>query len=92
MMLQLEKEVGPSPGVWPSLRLILLASWLNLLLLFILWALHFAFAGEKDTVNFVCAFKLLSPWCGIFRTAFQVHFLLSYPWPSFWPSPSMNSL
>ncbi|PBL03688.1 hypothetical protein ARMGADRAFT_27988 [Armillaria gallica] len=35
MMLQPEKEVGPSPGVWQSLRSILLASWLNFLLLFI---------------------------------------------------------
>ncbi|KAK0450122.1 Sodium/calcium exchanger protein-domain-containing protein [Armillaria borealis] len=54
MILQPEKEVGPSPGVWQSLRSILLASWLNLLLLFIpvSWALHFAFAGEKDTVIF----------------------------------------
>ncbi|KAK0469840.1 calcium/proton exchanger [Desarmillaria tabescens] len=30
-----EKVIGPSPGVWQSIRSILLASWLNLLLLFI---------------------------------------------------------
>ncbi|KAK0485145.1 calcium proton exchanger [Armillaria novae-zelandiae] len=53
-MLQPEKEVGLSPGVWKSLRSILLASWLNPLLIFIpvSWALHFAFAGEKDSVIF----------------------------------------
>ncbi|KAK0223167.1 calcium/proton exchanger [Armillaria fumosa] len=58
MMLQPDKQVGPSPGVWQSLRSILLASWLNLLLLFIpvSWALHFAFAGEKDTIIFLLAF------------------------------------
>ncbi|PBK75605.1 calcium/proton exchanger [Armillaria solidipes] len=63
IMLQPEKEVGPSPGVWQSLRSILLASWLNLLLLFIpvSWALHFAFAGEKDTVIFVCSFLAIIP-------------------------------
>ncbi|SJL09589.1 uncharacterized protein ARMOST_12969 [Armillaria ostoyae] len=62
-MLQPEKEVGPSPGVWQSLRSILLASWLNLLLLFIpvSWALHFAFAGEKDTIIFVCSFLAIIP-------------------------------
>ncbi|KAK0485147.1 calcium proton exchanger [Armillaria novae-zelandiae] len=63
MMLQPEKAVGPSPGVWQSLRSILLASWLNLLLLFIpvSWALHFAFAGEKDTAIFVCSFLAIIP-------------------------------
>ncbi|KAK0193737.1 calcium/proton exchanger [Armillaria mellea] len=62
-MLQPEKTIGPSPGVWQSLRSILLASWLNLLLLFIpvAWALHFAFAGEKDTVIFVCSFLAIIP-------------------------------
>ncbi|PBK75582.1 calcium/proton exchanger [Armillaria solidipes] len=63
MILQPEKEVGSSPGVWQSLRSILLASWLNLLLLFIpvSWALHFAFAGEKDTIIFVCSFLAIIP-------------------------------
>ncbi|KAK0223148.1 calcium/proton exchanger [Armillaria fumosa] len=63
MMLQPEKEVGPSPGVWQSLRSILLASWFNLFLLFIpvSWALHFAFDGEKDTVIFVCSFLAIIP-------------------------------
>ncbi|KAK0204744.1 calcium/proton exchanger [Desarmillaria ectypa] len=53
-MLTPEKEIGPSPGVWQRL---------NLLLLFIpvSWALHFAFAGEKDTVIFVCSFIAIIP-------------------------------
>ncbi|KAK0235836.1 calcium proton exchanger [Armillaria nabsnona] len=63
ILFQPEKEVGQSPGVWQSLRSILLASWLNLLLLFIpvSWALHFAFAGEKDTIIFVCSFLAIIP-------------------------------
>ncbi|PBL03712.1 calcium/proton exchanger [Armillaria gallica] len=62
-ILRPEQEIGPSPGVWQSLGSILLASWLNILLLFIpvSWALHFAFAGEKDTVIFVCSFLAIIP-------------------------------
>ncbi|KAG7451115.1 calcium/proton exchanger [Guyanagaster necrorhizus] len=62
-MLTPEKAIGPSPGVWKSIRSILLASWLNLLLVFIpvSWALHFAFAGEKDTIIFVCSFLAIIP-------------------------------
>ncbi|KAK0469857.1 calcium/proton exchanger [Desarmillaria tabescens] len=73
-MSTLEKVIGPLSGVWKSIRsillalftrLILLASWLNLLLPFIpvSWALHFTFAGdwEKDTVIFVCSFLAIIP-------------------------------
>ncbi|KAK0500546.1 Sodium/calcium exchanger protein-domain-containing protein [Armillaria luteobubalina] len=63
LILQPSKEVGPSPGVWQSIKSILLASWFNLFLLFIpvSWALHFAFAGEKDTVIFVCSYLAIIP-------------------------------
>ncbi|PBL03704.1 hypothetical protein ARMGADRAFT_1070209 [Armillaria gallica] len=63
MMLQPEKEIGPSPGVWSSIKAILLLSWLNILLLLIpvSWALHFAFAAEKETIIFVCSFLAVIP-------------------------------
>ncbi|PBL03717.1 calcium/proton exchanger [Armillaria gallica] len=63
MTLTPKQEIGLSPGVWQSIRSILLASWLNLLLLFIpvSWTLHFVFAGEKDTVIFACSFLAIMP-------------------------------
>ncbi|KIY72360.1 calcium/proton exchanger [Cylindrobasidium torrendii FP15055 ss-10] len=61
--MQPEKPVGPAPTVLQSLRTIALSSWLNILLAFIpiSWAMHFVFAGEKDTLIFVFAFLAIIP-------------------------------
>ncbi|KIJ67078.1 hypothetical protein HYDPIDRAFT_38504 [Hydnomerulius pinastri MD-312] len=61
-LLQPEKKIGPPPTVWRSIRAIILASWLNVLLVFIpiSWALNFALP-QQHTIIFVCAFLAIIP-------------------------------
>ncbi|KAH7906844.1 Calcium/proton exchanger [Hygrophoropsis aurantiaca] len=61
-MLQPEKKIGPPPNVWKSIRSIILASWLNVLLVFIpiSWALNFALP-DQQTLIFVFAFLAIIP-------------------------------
>ncbi|CAK5269125.1 unnamed protein product, partial [Mycena citricolor] len=51
-----EKPVAAAPGVLKSLRSIILASYLNILLVFIpiSWAFHFT--KQSDTLTFVCEY------------------------------------
>ncbi|KAJ7274457.1 calcium/proton exchanger [Mycena haematopus] len=57
-----EKKVGSPPGVWRSIRSIICASWLNLLLVFIpiSWAFNFADKGQH-TLIFVFSFLAIIP-------------------------------
>ncbi|KAH7927949.1 calcium/proton exchanger [Leucogyrophana mollusca] len=61
-MLQPEKKLGPPPSAWRSIRSIILASWLNVLLVFIpiSWALNFALP-DQQTLIFVFAFLAIIP-------------------------------
>ncbi|KIO34797.1 hypothetical protein M407DRAFT_16745 [Tulasnella calospora MUT 4182] len=60
-LLKPKKKVGSTPTWSSSLRAIVFASWLNILLVFIpvSWALHFAI--DNDTVIFVTAFLAIIP-------------------------------
>ncbi|KAF7424414.1 hypothetical protein PC9H_009721 [Pleurotus ostreatus] len=62
MLLIPDKKVGPAPSVVDSLRSILFASWLNVLLVFIpvSWALNFAMKDEH-TLIFVFSFLAIIP-------------------------------
>ncbi|KAF9496776.1 calcium/proton exchanger [Pleurotus eryngii] len=62
MLLIPDKKVGPAPSVLDSLRSILFASWLNVLLVFIpvSWALNFAMKDEH-TLIFVFSFLAIIP-------------------------------
>jgi Ca2+:H+ antiporter len=57
-----EKTVGPAPSVWKSLRSVLFASWLNVLLVFIpiSWAFNFA-KPDDHTLIFVFSFLAIIP-------------------------------
>ncbi|KAF8206511.1 hypothetical protein K438DRAFT_1905122 [Mycena galopus ATCC 62051] len=57
-----QKKVAPAPGVWRSLRSILFASWLNVLLVFIplSWAFNFA-DNTQYTLIFVFSFLAIIP-------------------------------
>ncbi|KAJ6513321.1 Sodium/calcium exchanger protein-domain-containing protein [Mycena sanguinolenta] len=57
-----ERRVAPPPGVWRSIRSIILASWLNVLLVFIpiSWAFNFA-DKEQHTLIFVFSFLAIIP-------------------------------
>ncbi|KAF8440547.1 Sodium/calcium exchanger protein-domain-containing protein [Boletus edulis BED1] len=61
-LLQPEKEVGPPPTTWQSIRAIITASYLNVLLLCIpiSWALNFAMPNEH-TLIFVFSFLAIIP-------------------------------
>ncbi|KAJ7727286.1 Calcium/proton exchanger [Mycena maculata] len=61
-MFKPEKKVGKAPGVFASIRSILFASWLNLLLVFIpiSWAFNFA-AKDQHTLVFVFSFLAIIP-------------------------------
>ncbi|KAJ7034989.1 Calcium/proton exchanger [Mycena alexandri] len=61
-LLHPEKKIGQAPGVWRSIRSIILASWLNLLLVFIpiSWAFNFA-DKEQHTLIFVFSFLAIIP-------------------------------
>ncbi|KAF9236747.1 calcium proton exchanger [Melanogaster broomeanus] len=61
-LLQPKKKVGPPPTVWKSIRAIILASYLNLLLICIpiSWALNFALP-DQHTIIFVFAFLAIIP-------------------------------
>ncbi|KAJ7773205.1 calcium/proton exchanger [Mycena metata] len=56
------RRVAQAPGVWRSIRSIILASWLNLLLVFIpiSWAFNFA-DKEQHTLIFVFSFLAIIP-------------------------------
>ncbi|KAG5726554.1 Vacuolar calcium ion transporter [Termitomyces sp. T112] len=61
-----ERKVGKAPGFFSSIRSIVLASWLNVLLVFIpvSWALHFALQENmknRDTIIFVTSFLAIIP-------------------------------
>ncbi|KAF9565232.1 calcium/proton exchanger [Agrocybe pediades] len=61
-----DKKIGKAPGVWQSIKAILLASWLNLLLFCIpvSWVLHFALPhslSSRDTIIFVFSFLAIVP-------------------------------
>lgn len=65
-MLTPEKKVGPAPGALQSLKSILCASWLNVLLVFIpiSWVLRFVLKSSdknKDTLVFVFSFLAIIP-------------------------------
>ncbi|TFK40301.1 Sodium/calcium exchanger protein-domain-containing protein [Crucibulum laeve] len=64
-MAKPEKRVGPAPSAWKSIRAIICASWLNVLLVCIpvSWALHFALkeSSNKDTLVFVFSFIAIIP-------------------------------
>ncbi|KAL1746938.1 Sodium/calcium exchanger protein-domain-containing protein, partial [Schizophyllum fasciatum] len=66
-LLEPPRPVGPAPSFWQSLRSIILASYLNLLLLFIplSWAFNFvpesAIGSSKDTLTFVFSFLAIIP-------------------------------
>ncbi|THH12715.1 hypothetical protein EW146_g7433 [Bondarzewia mesenterica] len=55
------KPVGDAPSVWKSLRAILTASWLNILLVCIPIAWAFHFAKMSDTLIFVFSFLSIIP-------------------------------
>ncbi|KAL0954849.1 hypothetical protein HGRIS_003788 [Hohenbuehelia grisea] len=61
-LMEPTKRVGPAPSVLSSLRSILLASWLNVLLICIpvSWALHFALP-DQHTLVFVFSFLAIIP-------------------------------
>ncbi|KAJ7707775.1 Sodium/calcium exchanger protein-domain-containing protein [Mycena rosella] len=61
-MFKPEKKVGKAPGVLASIRSIIMASWLNLLLVFIpiSWAFNFA-AKDQHTLVFVFSFLAIIP-------------------------------
>ncbi|KAJ7170613.1 Calcium/proton exchanger [Mycena crocata] len=61
-MFKPEKRVGKAPGFFASLKSIILASWLNLLLVFIpiSWAFNFA-DNEAHTLVFVFSFLAIIP-------------------------------
>ncbi|PPQ69173.1 hypothetical protein CVT26_003547, partial [Gymnopilus dilepis] len=59
LMLTPPRKVGDPPGFWTSLKSIITASWLNLLLFCIpvSWVLHFALPKSfenRDTIIFIC--------------------------------------
>ncbi|OBZ72492.1 Vacuolar calcium ion transporter [Grifola frondosa] len=60
-----EKQLRPAPGLWKGIKSIILASWLNLLLVFIpvSWALHFVLpsTSQNDTLIFVFSFLSIIP-------------------------------
>ncbi|KAG9010444.1 hypothetical protein FRB94_010407 [Tulasnella sp. JGI-2019a] len=60
-LMEPTKKVGETPTVGASIKAIVFASWLNVLLVFIpvSWALHFA--KVSDTVIFVTAFLAIIP-------------------------------
>ncbi|RDB26284.1 Ca(2+)/H(+) antiporter [Hypsizygus marmoreus] len=65
-MLIPERKIGPAPGVFQSIKSIILASWLNVLLVFIpiSWALNFALkdsVNNKDTIVFIMSFLAIIP-------------------------------
>ncbi|GLB40192.1 putative Ca(2) cation antiporter (CaCA) (TC 2.A.19) family protein [Lyophyllum shimeji] len=65
-MLVPEKKIGPAPGFFQSIRSIILASWLNILLVFIpvSWALNFTLkdaVAHKDTIVFIMSFLAIIP-------------------------------
>ncbi|KAF8071716.1 calcium/proton exchanger [Lyophyllum atratum] len=65
-MLTPARKVGKAPGVFQSLKSILLASWLNVLLVFIpiSWALNFALKDDfknRDTIVFIMSFLAIIP-------------------------------
>ncbi|KAF8149859.1 Sodium/calcium exchanger protein-domain-containing protein [Crassisporium funariophilum] len=65
-MFRPEKKLGPAPNFLQSLKAIILASWLNLLLVCIpvSWALNFAIPStnkNKDTIVFVFSFLAIIP-------------------------------
>ncbi|KAF7312323.1 hypothetical protein MIND_00245400 [Mycena indigotica] len=57
-----DKKIAPPPGVLRSIRSIITASWLNVLLVFIpiSWAFHFALP-DKNTLVFVFSFLAIIP-------------------------------
>ncbi|KAJ6531729.1 Sodium/calcium exchanger protein-domain-containing protein [Mycena capillaripes] len=57
-----ERKIGEAPGVLGSIRSIITASWLNVLLVFIpiSWAFHFA-QKDNDTLIFVFSFLAIIP-------------------------------
>ncbi|KAL4064514.1 calcium proton exchanger [Scleroderma citrinum] len=61
-LFQPPKKVGRAPSLWQSLRSIIQASWLNVLLVFIpvSWALHFA-VPDKSTLIFIFSFLAIIP-------------------------------
>ncbi|KAG9314861.1 calcium proton exchanger [Chiua virens] len=61
-LLQPPKKVGPAPTVWQSIRAIVLASWLNILLVCIpiSWALNFILP-DQYTLIFVFSFLAIIP-------------------------------
>ncbi|KAF8525832.1 Calcium/proton exchanger, partial [Hysterangium stoloniferum] len=60
-LLRPPKKVGPTPTILASLKATVLASWLNVLLVFIplSWAMHFA--KQSDTIIFVFSFLAIIP-------------------------------
>ncbi|KAI6024661.1 calcium proton exchanger [Pisolithus microcarpus] len=62
MLLQPEKKLSSPPSSWKSLRAIILASWLNVLLVCIpiSWALNFALP-DQHTLIFVFSFLAIIP-------------------------------
>lgn len=64
-LVQPEKKIGPPPSVFQSMKAILIASWLNILLFCIpvSWALHFALPAstKKDTIVFIFSFLAIIP-------------------------------
>ncbi|KAF8557438.1 Calcium/proton exchanger [Imleria badia] len=61
-LIQPPKKVGPAPTVWKSIRAIVLASYLNVLLICIpiSWALNFALPNEH-TLIFIFSFLAIIP-------------------------------
>ncbi|KAF8837268.1 calcium/proton exchanger [Paxillus ammoniavirescens] len=61
-LLQVEKKIKPTPSVWRSIRVIILSSYFNALLVFIpiSWALNFV-VPDQHTLIFVFAFLAIIP-------------------------------
>ncbi|KAG1750398.1 calcium proton exchanger [Suillus paluster] len=62
LMVQPEKPVAKAPNVWRSIRAIILASWLNVLLVFIpiSWTINFALP-DQHTLIFIFTFLAIIP-------------------------------
>ncbi|KAK7690797.1 hypothetical protein QCA50_005897 [Cerrena zonata] len=65
MNLQPDKKLGKAPGTLQSIKAIITASWLNLLLVCIpvSWVLHFVLpkTDKNDTIIFVFSFLAIIP-------------------------------
>ncbi|KAK7454642.1 hypothetical protein VKT23_011395 [Stygiomarasmius scandens] len=61
-LLHPEKKVGEAPAFFPSIKSIILSSWINVLLVFIpvSWAFHFAMP-DSNTLIFVFSFLAIIP-------------------------------